>query len=117
MDFPVETPKVEPVEVGTPPPDVVGSDKDAIRAHVGRSLGLEESEYAKTYQDQLDRLIDWSMEGGSKTREEIVWSIKQLANRVGSPPIGNNWAQHLSQYAYLEMERNKLDKQLKKMSR
>ena len=69
----------------------------------------------KKHQDQIKRLIEWAQAKGAKDTTDIVWSIRQLANRVGSPHIGNDWAQHLAEYAYLELERNKIDGQLKEM--
>lgn len=99
--------QVETVTVGAEP-----FIDDITTTQVARALGLERHADIKKYQDQIKRLIDWAKEKGSKDDTDIVWSIKQLGNKVGSPKLGNNWAQHLSQYAYLEMERMKLDKQL-----
>lgn len=100
---------VEQVSVGTNTEPFID---DITRNQVAHSLGLEKYSDIHKNQDNIKRLIDWAQAKGAKDRADVVWSIKQLANRVGSPKIGNNWAQHLGQYAYLEMERMKLDNEL-----
>lgn len=88
---------------------------EITRDQVAKALGLKNFGEIKKNQDHIKRLIDWASSKGAKDTTDIVWSVKQLANRVGSPKIGNNWAQHLGQYAYLEMERMKLDDQIKEL--
>lgn len=85
------------------------------RDAVAEILGLKNFGEIKRYQDHIKRLIDWAQVKGAKDRTDVLWAIEKLADRVGSPKIGNNWAQHLSQYAYLEMERLKIDQQLEEM--
>jgi hypothetical protein len=98
----------------------VGSNGDIYvdefnRNAVARALNLKDYGEIKKNQDQIKRLIEWAKVKGAKDYTDITNSIKELANRVGSPKLGNNWAQHLSQYAYLEMERMKIDEQLREM--
>jgi hypothetical protein len=88
---------------------------EITRDQVGKALGLKDFAEVKKNQDQIKRLIDWAQAKGAKDTTDVVWSVKQLANRVGAPHIGNNWAQHLAQYAYLEMERMNIDKQLSEL--
>lgn len=108
-----EKPQVTPKE-----PDTLGipTDEELVKIHLARTLGLENLEDIKKYQDQLSRLIEWAQEKGAQTREDIAWQVKSLAGRVGGPQFGNNIVQHLSQWAYLELERNRLDRQMKEMS-
>lgn len=87
----------------------------SLRDSVARNLGLKDYAETKKYQHQIERLIQWAEAKGAKDNTDILYSIKQLANRVGSPKLGNNWAQHLSQYAFLEMERLNIDKQLREL--
>lgn len=86
-------------------------DKNAV----AKALGFDKFSSIKKYNHQIERLIEWAKMKGAKDHIDIVDSIKKLANRVGSPPLGTNIAQHLSTYAYLEMERLKIDKQLREM--
>jgi len=82
---------------------------------VGKALGITDLGKIDDNQHQIERLIEWANARGAKDDADVVWSVRQLANRVGAPGIGNNWAQHLSTYAYLEMEKLKIDKQLKEI--
>lgn len=82
------------------------------RNAVARLLNLDNLNDIKKNQDRIQRLIDWAQAKGAKDMQEILWNIKQLQNRSGSPSLGSDWPKHLSQIAYLEMERMKLDKDI-----
>jgi hypothetical protein len=102
--------QVESVPVGA------GSDvynDDFERNAVARALGFDSFKEIRKNQDQIKRLIDWAHAKGAKDYIDVQKSIQELANRVGSPHLGNNWAQHLAQYAYLDMEKMKIDGELK----
>jgi hypothetical protein len=43
----------------------------------------------------------------------MVWQVRELSNMIGGPRLGTTMIRHLSQYAYLEMEKIKIDNQLK----
>jgi hypothetical protein len=99
---------------------IVGQSQDPMidnltRDQIAKALGLQNFGEIKKNQDHIQRLIDWAQAKGAKDTTDIVWAVKQLANRVGSPKIGNNWAEHLGQYAYLELERIKIEDQLKEI--
>jgi len=111
--------KAEPkVEAKPPEPNNldVPADGELEKLSLARSLGMDNLKELSKYSDQLERLVEWAKLKGAKSREDVIWEVRQLANRVGGPSIGNNNVQHLSQYAYLEMERLKLDKQMKEMA-
>jgi len=98
----------------------IGASKEPFideltRDQVGKALGLKNFPEIKKNQDQIKRLIDWAYAKGAKDTTDVVWNIKQLANRIGSPKLGNNWPQHLATYAYLEMQRLEIDKSLREM--
>lgn len=112
---PDKTPETDPKTADTPPAAVESNDQDVERLGLGRSLGLDDLKQIEKYSHQLDRLIEWARMKGAQSREDIVWQVRQLRNVVGGPGIGNNYAQHLAQYAYLEMERMKIDAQMKEM--
>ena len=102
----------EQVTVGTPQEPFID---DQTTRQVARAIGLESNYELKKYQDQLKRLIDWAQVKGAKDSMDVIWTIKQLGNQMGSPKIGNNLAQHLSQYAFLDMERLKIEKEMASM--
>jgi hypothetical protein len=98
----------EVVPVGTQADPFVD---DWLKRSILRHFNIR-PEDEKRHQSQIERIVQWAKAKGAKDDADAMWSIKQLANRVGSPKIGNNWVQHLGQYAYLDMERMKLDKEI-----
>lgn len=80
---------------------------------VARAIGMDSFADIRKNSIQIKRLIEWAKLKGSQSIEDMQWAIRELRNRVGSPKLGESMAKHLSQYAYLEMERINLDKQLK----
>jgi hypothetical protein len=102
----------EPVIVGQQNEPVVD---ELVRDAIAKELGLRNFGDIRKNQDKLKTIIDWAYVKGAKDRMDVIWAVKQLAGRVGSPKLGNNWPEHLAQYCYLEMERVRLDEQLKSM--
>lgn len=102
----------EPVVVGKPADPFVD---DSLKMKVGEELGLKDFGDIKKNQHAVERIIEWARMKGAKDSSDLLWNVRQLANRVGSSPLGQSLAKHLSTYAYLEMERLKLDKELKNM--
>lgn len=86
---------------------------DTSKLQIAHALGLESLEDIKKYQDQIARLTEWGKAKGAKDTLDLIWQIKDLANRIGGPRFGENNVRNLSTYAYLELERMKIDKQLK----
>lgn len=80
---------------------------------LGHSVGLKTLTQIDKYKHELTRLKQYAESKGAKNIAEIVFEVKKLANRVGSPTIGDDWAKHLSTYAYLEMQKEDIDKELK----
>ena len=78
-------------------------------------VGCRDFAEVKKNQHAIERLIDWGRAKGVKDTEDLLWNIRQLANRVGKSPLGMPIAKHLSTYAYLEMERLKIDNQMKEL--
>jgi len=112
MDFEEREPKgTGDAPMESPAPEV----DELVKLHLARSVGLERQSDIVKYQDQIDRLMEWAREKGAKNKEEMVWQVRQLANRIGGPTIGTNWVRHLANYAYLEMEKLKIDKQLQEL--
>lgn len=84
---------------------------------IGHELGFEKYSDIKKNQHSIERLIEWGQLKGAKNDHDIVSFIKELAGRIGAPTMGNNWAKHLSTYAYLEAERLRIEKELQFMSK
>jgi prolyl-tRNA synthetase len=102
--------EVEQIEVGQ---RIEPGADDVTRTQVEKALGLEKHSDIVKSGDHVRRLIEWAVNQGAKDSTDIVWKIKQLQSRIGSPHLGETWPSHLGQFVYLEMERNRLDQQLK----
>lgn len=98
--------------------DAVGipADGELEKLALARSLGLENIGDISKYDDQLSNLLEWAKLKGATSREDMVWQIRELANMIGGPRVGTPMVRNLSQYAYLEMEKIKIDKQMKEMT-
>ena len=96
--------------------DIVVNEQNSLN-QVGQELGLKNLGEVKANQNSVERIMEWAREKGAATDAEIVTFIKELAGRVGSPTIGSNWAKHLSTYAYLELDKLRIEKQLKNMEK
>lgn len=80
---------------------------------IGRSLGIDSFKELKKFAKETKQLTDWARMKGAKDIPDMIWQVKQLASRIGGPSIGTHTIQNLSTYAYLEMERNRIEKQMK----
>lgn len=96
--------------------DLLPANDYLERSLIAKAVGIEDETGKRKFQDQIGRLIEYARSKGAKSANDMVFEVKKLANRVGTP-IGDHLARHLSTYAYLEMERNRLDDQLKVMSK
>lgn len=83
---------------------------------LGQAVGLKTLSQIDKNKHELARLKEWAESKGAKNINEILSQIRQLANKVGSPTIGDNWAKHLSTYAYLEMQKDNIDKEMKEVA-
>lgn len=79
---------------------------------IAHSLGIDKMSEMKRFQDQLGRVYEWAKLRGASSLTEMVTEINSLRNRVGNPNIYN-----LSVYAGLELERMRLEGQMKKMEK
>lgn len=114
METTTETAPTNDLQVGKN--EDIFTSEDTYRG-IANSLGIEKQSDQIKYQDQIQRLAEWAKAKGAKDNTDIIWQIKQLANRIGGPQIGNNWAQHLSQYAYLELQRIGIDRDLRSLEK
>lgn len=98
-------------------PDLeVPADGELEKLSLARSLGLENLNDMSKFDDQLSNLVEWAKAKGAKSREDIIWQVRELSNMIGGPRVGTPMVRNLSQYAYLEMEKIKIDKQMKEMT-
>ena len=87
---------------------------EVIRSSVEQAMGLESQEDMHRYQDKVDILVEYTK---SQTKdwspESIKWVIRSLEMKLGTPPFSEKRINYVAQYAYLMMEKRKLDSDIK----
>lgn len=95
-------------------PDVVFQGKpDAItRTAVEQVMDLDVKN-AIQYRDSVDILVKWAkQETKNGSPEAVKWAIRELEMSLGSPPISEKRVAYVARYAYLRMEKAKLEKEI-----
>lgn len=114
LDNPQPEQAVEVKEASNKAADQRSTDqKDLDMLHVARAFGVTDLGEAKKYQDQIKNMVEYAYSKGAKSREDVVWELRQIGAIIGSPKLGNNWFQHLNRWIYLNNEKSKLEKEIK----
>jgi len=104
-----EAPK-EPAESDTTPVKTGELEVDAV----GALFDLKPSEIGE-YMDKINTLLDYAKsQTTDHSREGLLWAIRDLEYKVGTPELGEKLINYLSKYAYLKLEQKKLDEEVKK---
>ena len=105
---PVEVGKkdVKPEEPGLLNTQIV---EEAELHAIAHSLGVNKLTEMTRYQDQIKRVTEWAKSKGAVSMTDILGEINQLKNRLGDKSIYN-----MSVFAGLELDRMKLEAQMRK---
>lgn len=76
---------------------------------IAHSLGVNKMTDMTRYQDQIKRVTEWAKSKGAVSMTDILGEINQLKNRLGDKSIYN-----LSVYAGLELDRMRIEAQMRK---
>lgn len=103
----------KPVEVKTPEeqlsPPIEGELETTAISDI---LGLAKEESGK-YHDKLDILLEWAKtKTDDHSIENLKWTIRDLGFKLGTPPLGQKLVNWLAEYAFLELESQKVNKRL-----
>jgi hypothetical protein len=92
------------------------------------SSGAEGEEYAKkkiveilgddpktAEEFKVQALLDYAKDKGAKTPEDILWEIRYLGNRLGTPGYGESRLSFLYEYVFLIKEDRLVKDKMKKM--
>lgn len=80
---------------------------------VEQIVGLDDEADRYRYKNSVDTLLEWAKtKTKDHTPEGIKWAIRQLEMSVGTTPFAEKKAPFLARYAYLEMEKKKIDDEL-----
>lgn len=77
-------------------------------------MGLEDEADKGRYRDNVHTLLDWAKtQTTDHTPSNLQWIIRSLELKLGTPPLAEKRIIFMSRYAYLMMEKGKLDKEVK----
>lgn len=93
---------------------VVVVNDDLQIATIAKELGMDDLKKIGKESDKLRSLIEWAKKEGATDDIDIVYQITKLANRIGSPALGENKLSKLVRYVYLQNERIKLEEDIRK---
>ena len=105
--------EVKPVEVKTPEQISPPAQGELETTALSDVLGLSREETSK-YHDKLDTLLEWAKtQTKDHSIENLKWTVRELGFKLGSPPLGQHQANWLAEYAYLNLESQKINSRLK----
>lgn len=108
-----EQEEIKSVEPGNPKIEVSPPD-EILKYSVGSLFDFKPTEMSQ-YSDKIGTLITWAKtQTDDHSPENIKWTIRNLGIKLGSPALGEKMINYLTRFAYLAMEKDKLEEQLDK---
>lgn len=90
---------------------------EMLTQSVGQMFNLRPNEISHE-SDKIKLLIDYAKtQTDDHSTESLKWAIRSLQGKVGTPPLGQSWIPYLSQYAYLKLESNRVQKEVERYER
>jgi hypothetical protein len=89
-------------------------EDDFLKGKIADILGHDIKEVPK-YDTELERILEWARMKGAKSVEDILWEVRYLATRLGTPGIGESRIKWIYQYVFLENEDHIIKQQMKRM--
>lgn len=87
------------------------------RMAVAQVLGLETESDRKINADKIETLLEFAkINASGDSLEDIKWAIRDLELSLGTTPFGENKINYLTRYAFLRMEKDKINSELKKFN-
>lgn len=106
-----ETPKVESADVS----NAFTLDGTRLRGLV-KELAPEAQDHER-YSHEISEIVDFVKNTtGAKEWNDILWEVRLLSKQIGNDVMGQSQLQRLFRYVYLQNERTKIDRELKKES-
>ena len=77
-------------------------------------MGLEDKADKARYRDNVQTLLEWAKtQTTDHSPSNLMWVIRSLELKLGTPPLAEKRIIWMSRYAYLMTEKGKLDKEVK----
>ena len=80
---------------------------------IAEVMGIEDSAERNRSAEKIQTLLEYAKsQTKEQTPENIKWAIRNLEMRLGTPPLAEKRINWVARYAYVLMEKKKLDKEL-----
>lgn len=76
---------------------------DFLKSKITEVLGHSPAE-ANKFDMELNRILEWARNTGAESIEDILWEVRMLSSKLGTPGLGESRIKWLHQYIYLENE-------------
>lgn len=98
---------------------VVGGEplEDALLKAVEQVMGLDNDSERHRYASKVRTLLDWAKQQTKEhTPENIMWAIRSLELKTGTPPLAEKRINYIARMAYLLSEGKKIEGEIKSLS-
>jgi hypothetical protein len=109
-----DTPENRAEEPSTPQEVTISSkDKSEIFQNaVADVFDLDRNELSK-YADKIDTLLEYAKDQVDKpSRESIMWALKNLELKLGSPPLTEKRINYAARFAFLARKQSEIKKEM-----
>lgn len=89
-------------------------DNQLNELRVGQVLGLASLEVGR-YSQEIQNLIDWALNNGAKSTDDILYEIRYLSNMLGNNP-NEKKIKTISRYVFLANEQKRLVKEMERLT-
>lgn len=96
--------------------DIVSSfveGDELAKQKIVQILGNDSTNPKKDFQSQA--ILDYVKSKGAKTMDDVLWEVRMIANRLGTPGYGESNLSFVYEYIYLLNESKNLNDKLKRM--
>lgn len=98
---------------------VVGGEpmQEALIKAVEQVMGLDNDSERFRYASKVRTLLDWAKSQTKEhTPENIMWAIRSLELKTGTPPLAEKRINYVARMAYLLSENKKIENEIKSLS-
>lgn len=89
-------------------------DNQLNELRVGQVLGLASLEVGR-YSQEIQNIIDWALNNGAKSTDDILYEIRYLSNMLGNNP-NEKKIKTISRYVFLANEQKRLAKEMERLT-
>ena len=76
---------------------------------VSQVVGLENDSDRAKYKEEIQNLIKWAKLEGYDSPQQLKWMVRQLQDRLGTPPLTESWITRLNRYAVIALQQKRLE--------